>query len=702
VESVTDKSIRWLPQKDDSTNASVQFTTIDGSQLLDATLTIQGISATTNLAGASSPYSVTWKANARCPKDSQGVETCLPAGDYSFSLTATTADKKVIGPLQGTISLVEVTSVDIQQVQAQCTNPNDPMSCVPAGPGIDNNPSVDLCCDPTNPEEPASNRVARPGGGLRVFAEAPDAGLPPLDIVNVVITTTPKVPVAVPVSLVLKDVDDPDGSPIDIDGDDPSKEPADNYGVGSIAESVTIPANAITTTTPLVLSHNPGDNYRVLASTSSDWLSLLKAHQPSQTGEVWDNRGNPLPEGGIMSKMITVWRTLHLEIDSMKRAPADTATTDPERNFIDGRVTKIEGHVDHAVRVFLAPDSPPPSGMNQLRDASNDLSGVPGVDHGQGRFEHGTIRFGQSGNAVQDMLDGNGIDYVERDFITLTYRLVGLDGTELSVGSVISGEPEKGHFLISELKGSLATAQNDAALLLEIGDVSYNVLNGGIMPTQLVDGVLVNEVLVRGRPLRFHLVDDDAATAPFIVNTDFLHFSSSSHDNAFAAAYIRPVFLSVADNKQAPFKRNIECPEIDAVTCDTTDIRNSLAQGRDTPQPGPLSAFYWVSYIQGAFQPGTAVDRDPDAEANVAEGGNTVGFSGRFGSLVYVEPLREQAGGNPREFCWQTTVPHEIGHQFGIPDDRDAGGIMSQGCLDTGRFFAAQSLADIRKNGVLP
>jgi hypothetical protein len=670
--TLTDKSIRWLPQKDDITNAAVQFTVGDGSQLSSATLTIQGVSETTDLAGKSSPYSVIWKATARCPRDSQGVETCLPAGDYSFSLTATTADQKVKGPLQGTISLVEVTSVDIQPK--------------PGGAPLDPNPPV-----PRHPDEPEDNRINRPGGGLRIFAEAAppsDGSLmngPLNDQAQVVVTIFPTVPVPVRVALRLVDVADPDGGVGN-----------DNYGTGFLDSAIMIPANTDMRAVILSVSHNPGDNYRVGASTWQSWVDHLTPIK-STTGEVTAPDGNTLLAGGGLSKMITVWRTVNLEIDSMDPPPTDVLA--PERNFVVGNVSRIEGTQDETVRIFLTPSSPGPSGMDRLRDQSPDRSGVRGQPgYGDGRFQHGQLTVGSGPGAEELFIPANGIDYVEDlGGLMLDYVIEDvLQGDIISVGRVVSGEPANGLFVLTQLSG-IWPSTNDPMTLV-IGGVAFPVLPGGVLDSTMTTGNhITGTVRVKSGSLPFRLVDDDEEPKPFPVSTKLLNPSDNPTENAYAAAYIWPKIYDVPNLKHAPFKRNVESWKTDDDKILSPEADKLIAQGRDS---APSSDTCWVAYLQGAFQPSERSDSDPDNEGG---DGGPVGYTnGTSGSQIYVEQLREVVPSH-QAACIADTPAHELGHQFGLDDNPDdnAQSIMRKAC-DSLPYFDASDLKAIRLQGVMP
>jgi len=160
-------------------------------------------------------------------------------------------------------------------------------------------------------QDPPQERL---GGGKRIFAEARTPTGAIKNTVKVRATIDPKIPsgagsadaLTVPVYFKSYDVDDPAPYAPDLDGDDPSKAPSDNRGTPKegvvLTPMVTINPGASTGWTLFQTSSQPGDNYRVAASTSQQWLGDLQPAQPSATGEI------PVPDEakGTVSEMLTV------------------------------------------------------------------------------------------------------------------------------------------------------------------------------------------------------------------------------------------------------------------------------------------------------------------------------------------------------------------------------------------------------------
>jgi len=481
--------------------------------------------------------------------------------------------------------------------------------------------------------------------------------------VRLQITTAPKIDTEdVPVYLRIMDVDDPDGDPIDKDGDGTATV-NDNYGVGRIPETAMVFRETTTVQTTAQVSHAPGDNYRVAASTHRERLAELKPSPNSQTGEVFDLQLNPVEEQVEMSEMITVWRRLNLEIDSMAAPPTDP--NDPERNFVEGTVTEIvSDNAGGVARVFIRADPAVP-GMSNLTDGSPDRSWEP-PDFGEGRFENGRVFWGGDVNEnFAERVAANGTDYIEGP-LRLVFTAQPVSGGVISAGRVVSGRPSDGLFRVRPGTAGFP-AGNTEPVRFQIGATSWTVPAGGIGPGTPVGGPSGSEleysvtVAEMGRPLRFRLLDDDQAEAPFEIDLSLLQASDSAETNAFAGAYIRPRRIEIQNAKVAPFNRNVECPAIGPEACDTTEARATLGLGRDGPEK---SGALLVAYLLGAYQGRSSNDGDPNGEQEASSDVPSLvtgtEYSGK-GAMVFVEALREASVG-----CGKQTTAHEVGHLLGL------------------------------------
>jgi hypothetical protein len=164
----------------------------------------------------------------------------------------------------------------------------------------------------------------------------------------------------------------------------------------------------------------PGDNFRVVATcinqnTSNPAVDLtnVQAVQNDGTGmnamaRVRDPMGNfimsDLATAAAVkaSAVLTVWRNLHVEVDSMTAIPAHPHA---EANDVRGNIIGIQGNGTMATRLDLNQSLAANDGSPRLDDPQN---------RGNGRFENGTIIIGSGPQArPTPNLLGNGGDYVE-------------------------------------------------------------------------------------------------------------------------------------------------------------------------------------------------------------------------------------------------------------------------------------------------
>jgi hypothetical protein len=124
------------------------------------------------------------------------------------------------------------------------------------------------------------------------------------------------------------DVDDPSADTAPLDDNDGSgatggDNKGKNSGEGLIATSATTDANG-KAKVEFTVSMQPGDNFRIFASVDNSKLGEMT--QPKADGLV------DLPDTVVASPMLTTWRKLWIERDSM----ADIPETGDERNYLAG------------------------------------------------------------------------------------------------------------------------------------------------------------------------------------------------------------------------------------------------------------------------------------------------------------------------------------------------------------------------------
>ena len=180
--------------------------------------------------------------------------------------------------------------------------------------------------------------------------------------------------------------------------------------------------------------------------------------------------------------------------------------------------------------------------------------------------------------------------------------------------------------------------------------------------------------------------------------------------NVFASAYIEPVYDGGGgdNNGVIPFLLNL--PDDDAVKSQyINNYRGSSGNESDD---------FWVAYIAIAYQFDNNEDNDPQGEREV-----TVGVSDTFGraddlssgilprggngSIIFLETMKDgDADFRPKwnpptgERVWFRigTIPHEVGHQFGLKgdDNKNQFGIMSYLVLRQDLKFVPQHINILR------
>jgi hypothetical protein len=128
------------------------------------------------------------------------------------------------------------------------------------------------------------------------------------------------------------DVDDPsaDSAPIDEDDSDPdpNKHSIDNRGYSCFEgddNSLVVLANGSVVYATFLVSMRPGDNYRITATTSQEAQDGL-THYKVETGSI--------PSSVKRTSILTTWRKLWVELDSME----EVATSGSEDNWVRGYI----------------------------------------------------------------------------------------------------------------------------------------------------------------------------------------------------------------------------------------------------------------------------------------------------------------------------------------------------------------------------
>lgn len=717
---IPEETTRWKPQRGNDVPIEVVFdspATLHDEATLEVTdpngalLTVDELALVPVTEPPPPPplhrYRLAWSGH-------QANGDALPRGNYSIRVRATAqgSTASLESDWYDNVALVEVVGVELcrDDLTSTCSDWTTPHADIgTANPAVGSLPN----------QVPVQYRE---GGGKRIFAEKEHLWEEVTTQVKVRAKIEPVLPpdqrftmaqLTVPVHFKSFDVDDP--TPCT-----PTSCAPDNGDTGTVndnrgdpkAGTITDPEEEVAPGTEYSWTFfkpttSPGDNYRVVASTSATWLNssnYVYAEPASTTGQM------NIPEGANspVSPMLTVWRTLNLELDSMTAPPSEDTAPDPdsnpdpydERNFIKGmRLLRLQAAQNP--RLFVEPE-PAATGHPALPLCD----GSPQLDNGaDGRFQNGRIVIGtgvEEAVTIANVKGNGGAPPSQPGCIaggTPPEYLELQPGTQISCNLSPPGSEEATPRNIVAFDWATNLVVIDEPLpawppynggQIRIGGHSFRILH--------VSGL---RIVVEGPlDLPFVLYDDDAESHPFAPATGLLETSDNPVDNPLAQAYVLP---RVAMTGEAPFQRNIRCSSTSGlmeVLCPSSELDAQLEAGKNI---GPSDTGLWNSYVQGAFQGDQKNDHDPTIEWVLGDGvflGMTPSSTGDIqGSVVYAEAIRDSYAGEPQTIPIAKKVfpVHELGHQFGLDDDEqnESAGIMGSSPT-THRYFNGDQLDKIR------
>jgi len=418
--------------------------------------------------------------------------------------------------------------------------------------------------------------------------------------------------------------------------------------------TVPMGANRQTSIT-LTVSMQPGNNYRAAASVireavqtqidqaDADDLSVYAGDD----GKVYRNgdfAGYQVPV--VWSQMLTVWRRLHVELDSMG------PVTD---NKIDSPFTGIVGTGTALTEI---------NGLYSLDDVSANLDKTP---PGNGRFENGTLVVGdvQFTTAIGPITanGSNRVVFPPASIAGLPFSAV--DNDEWGNGTIsrtITEVVESGINFVWTLN---VTAQNEFPVdwpdfvggTFSIGEASdVPIIAAGAAASQLTTSALNIRCTVHD--------DDDDTLLPKLPDV-------STMADAYAPAYVVPVYDVGDNNMNVPFVLNLPNP-------------NAVFDAQDWDSRSENAHGFWVAYILMGFQGTFLKDVDPDSEFPAY--GETVDPEG--GSTIFIEVHGAHEGVANPVTEEQDSVAHETGHAVG-----DSG---TEPVTDGNSNFFAEYLQHIR------
>lgn len=507
----------------------------------------------------------------------------------------------------------------------------------------------------------------------------------PRSIVRVNTTLSVAPPIPVKVYLRAFDVDDPsdDSAPVDDEANaNDNRGAAGTFGWqatgvtpnADVTKELSFAAGETEKQADYIVSRQPGDNYRLVANADNDFLIRLNNNDDElNVGGAAANANkqrivnqdipvatNPVDRevrqaDKYTSDVLTVWRFLHVERDSMAALPAGA-------NEITGTINAIVGTGTALTEV---------TSTTSFADGSPDLdSGTPG----NGRFENGTLIIGADATRrTIAPITGNGTNrlvFPATSIAGLSFDAADTDifsPTDHNVGTITNVTQSGTSFV-----WTLNTTSEGEADWNEFVGGKLTVAGGGQMNITAVNKA-AGTMTTSSMNIPFTVTDDDTATLPSLPDIGLMV-------EKFKPAYILPVFDGggnpAYDRMNIIPSTNIDSTSHAALDAEFNKTGAFESEGWRKPE-------YWVAYILQGYQGIETADYDPDGPAEWGPHGvNGGGTSGRRGAILFAESLADYVqqlslSTGDAAVLGRRTVVHEIGHQFGLMDG--TGGIYDYG-----------------------
>ena len=554
--------------------------------------------------------------------------------------------------------------------------------------------SNDLKADPKYPTgafDPASNRVFPD-------ARSPNYGKP-LDTVELEVELTVEPVRSVDIFIRSFDIDDPSADPA-IDPNDagvagtyagtpitysPEEDNRGSVGgkrsgkiTGEDADGIaklTFTPSDKTKKVDFEVTLQPGDNFRVAANGDKQYLKRLRnldkddgfrIVDPSVAGSADDREVRNT--ANYESNVLSIWRILHIERDSMIAVP----TTGVQSNTVMGTIEGVTGTAAAATRATLSVNLK--TGIPSGADNSKNLSDASPQN---GRFENGTITIGLA-LPIAALL-GNGNDYVQKTAgggIIIPFKISKVPFVSLS-GTVIGFNKPTKLFTLRITTGFL-THQYSGGIL----DVA-----GVKMRIGQVNAAASTVAVPNLSSIPFTLVDDDIFVLPELPNISLV-----------ISAY-REAYLDVIDDAGGDIKNNTNTVSF-ILNIDFTNsaLKAAMNQPNGIKSDANRTDAFWIAYVLNAYQTQTTADIDSNYEISdpAASTGQTPSVPPKLGSVIFPEMQRDiiiihSISGDAVQHRAKT-VAHEIGHQFNLDHDTDIMGPFGNGA----KTFNSSHIGNIR------
>jgi hypothetical protein len=436
-----------------------------------------------------------------------------------------------------------------------------------------------------------------------------------------------------------------------------------------------------------ITDRQPGNNWKLVASCSSNYLSAVTLDiTPTGGGTNFLFQATPtntvMVSTNIVSPLLSVWRTLHVEVDSMSNVVD---------NVVAANITSITGNAMNATELGL--DINLRTGLNPQDNSNNLDTGTVG----NGRFENGDVAIGFDPFAA---LHPNA-DLVTTNFVDANgdSRLVNANGFDIPSRIVVNplfGAMTNDTGQVVGLTGNTFTVSADLGTNNFTG-AQFDVPGASF----LIFTNSASTITVLGVPpkMPFILHDDDGDS---IMPTNLNNAAVAGLlEEKYRPAYILPKIDGGGDpnnNKlNVPFVLNVDTTSFAAMNAVLTSA-NALESD------GNRANGFWVAYVLTAFQghPYDAVtdpsdirgDTDPNSEPRLA--GVTSELEG-IGSLLFMEEIRDFR----LQSSTDLTAPgfaHETAHQFDLIDCNPCpGDFMGPDFFMSGSKFSVPDIVKLRQ-----
>ncbi|MFN0206683.1 MAG: hypothetical protein ACKVS6_10285 [Planctomycetota bacterium] len=406
------------------------------------------------------------------------------------------------------------------------------------------------------------------------------------------------------------------------------------------------------------VSHFAGDNYRMAVHADPKFVKRLRNLDKDDKLEIVDPKtkaggaGPPIPFAlPYTSHVLTVWRMLHVERDSMKALTR-------AQNSANGTIDKI----DNTAKTLAVTGT----GVIMNGDLQPDLDDKSG---GNGRFEKGKIiNLAKIGSNFK-IVSNTALQFTMNDVVELPCVLKKGD-------TAVNSKVKK----IDVVGGKSVVDIDNVVVVDQFKDGRMTI---GLQTFDVESNLLTKITLKTKANLEFVALDDDTFVLPQA------GFMNTSLMNTYHAAYIWPVFDGGGAGNAA---ETTDCssaansPRVEGTAAAPNVITAAAVAEQEAYYKIGSNAFekhtFWVVYALSCYQYEYREDLDPHGDIEGVTWGIVIDSVGQLSTTnvalggkactVYLESIADTVAtglpsGNPTDAALEArTVPHEIGHQFGL------------------------------------